>query len=173
MTAKKSMWILFGVLVISAWGLGSAILSGAETMKCRNAGTAVKDETIPVADEQGHDLGLQLGQGLGFFDNGEIAKMTNYNIYDRRTGKGAQIIGYTIYTFDDGSTITTRFQRLTVVDNSGNISAQVTAEVIKGTGRYDGMKGTISGTGKNFQGNKEVPTRYFNDVTFTYTLPPK
>jgi hypothetical protein len=172
MATKKSIWVLFGVLLISAWVLGSVILVGAETMKCRNAGTAIKDETIPVADEQGHELGLQLGQGLGFFDNGEIAKMTNYNIYDR-TGKGSQVIGYTIYTFDDGSTIITRFQRLVVVDKSGNRSAQVTAELVKGTGRYAGIKGTVVGTGKNFQGNKEEPTRYFNDITLTYTLPTK
>jgi len=172
MITKRLIWVLFSILVILAWVLGCVVLVGAETLKCRNAGTAVKDERIPVADEEGHALGLQLGQGLGFFDNGETAKMTNYNIYDRRK-TGGQVIGYTIYTFDDGSQIITKFERLLVPDKSGNPSAQVKAEIIKGTGRYDGMKGTISGTGKNFQGDKEVPTRYFNDVTFTYTLPTK
>ena len=32
MATKKSMWVLFGILVISAWVLGSAIQAGAETM---------------------------------------------------------------------------------------------------------------------------------------------
>jgi len=35
MTTKKSVWVLFGILVLSAWVLGSAIQVGAETMKFR------------------------------------------------------------------------------------------------------------------------------------------
>ena len=173
MATKKSMWVLFGILVISAWVLGSAIQAGAETMKCRNAGTATKEETISVGDQDGHVLGLQIGEGLGFFDNGEIAKLRAHSLYDFIPGKGSQIIGYTIYTFDDGSTFVIRFQRLLVPDKSGTPIAQVTAELIKGTGRFEGIKGTMSGTGKNFPRSKEEATRFTNDVTFTYTLPSK
>jgi hypothetical protein len=150
MATKKSMWILFGIVVISAWVLGSAIQAGAETLKFRNVQTATKNETIPVGDEEGHVLGLQIGEGLALFENGEIAKMRSHNAYDFTPGKGAQNIRYAIYRFEDGSTIVQRFQRLLVPDASGKISAQSTGDLIKGTGRFEGIKGTASATGRAF-----------------------
>ena len=104
MTIKKSIWVLFGILVISAWVLGSAIQAGAETMKCKSIATATKDETISVSDEEGHFLRLRISEGLAFFENGEIAKVRLYSLSDT-VKKGGQAIGYIIYTFDDGSTI--------------------------------------------------------------------
>ncbi len=60
-----------------------------------------------------------------------------------------------------------------VRDQSGGISAKASAEIIKGTGRFEGIKGTVSATGKNFLATKEEAARAFNDVTLTYTLPTK
>src|SRR5271157_3509945 len=133
MATKKSMWVLFGVLMISAWVLGSAIQAGAETLKCRTATTATKDVRIAVSDEEGHVLGLTILQGLAFFENGEIAKLRSHAISDTIPGKGGQAITYHIYTFDDGSTFVVRKQRLMVADKSGNLDAKLTTEIIKGT----------------------------------------
>jgi hypothetical protein len=79
----------------------------------------------------------------------------------------------TIYTFEDGSTIVVRFQRLMVSDTSGNVSAKTTTEIIKGTSRFEGIKGTTSYTGKAFPPGKGEAYKYTDDVTFTYTLPRK
>ena len=168
MATKKSMWVLFSILLISAWVLGSAIQVGAETMKCKNIATATKDERISVSDEEGHVLGLQIMDGLAFCESGEIAKVRHHAVFDQ-SRKGTQAIGYTILTFEDGSTIVSRFQRLV----SGTGSATATTELIKGTGRFEGIKGTASATGKNFPPRKEEAARAFNDVTLTYTLPTK
>ena len=126
MVAKKSMWVLLGILVISVWVLGSAIQAGAETMKCRIASTATKDERISVGDEEGHVLGLQITEGLVFFANGEIAKIRSHNLLDGIPAKGGQAIGYTIYTFEDGSTIAQRFQRLMGADGSAKVTSELT-----------------------------------------------
>ena len=173
MATKKSIRVLFGILMISACILGSTILAGAEMMKCKNVATAIKDERIPVSDEEGHSLGVQIMEGLAFFENGEIARIRFHTIFDYIQGKGTQAIGYTIYTFEDGSTFVARFQRIMVADQSGNYSAKSTSELTKGTGRFEGIKGTISGTGKNFPLTKGEPSRVFNDYTITYTLPSK
>ena len=173
MATKKSMWVLFGILVISAWVLGFAVQAGAETMKGRTATTVTKNENIPVGDEEGHVVGLQITQGLAFFENGEIAKMRAHSLLDSTTGKGSQMIVYNIFTFEDGSTIVTRNQRLMVADQSGNLSAKTTIELIKGTGRFEGIKGTGSSTGKNFPASKEEAGRVTNDITWTYILPTK
>ena len=174
MATKKSMMVLFGVLVISSWVLGSANQSVAATMKCRTAGTITKSESIPVSDEEGHTLNLQILQGLAFFDNGEIAKLRSHVISDTIPQKGGQAITYQIYTFEGGSTIVCRNMRLMVAGESGKPgTAKVTSELIKGTGRFEGIKGTASATGKNFPGSGDEATRTTNEFTFTYTLPSK
>ena len=129
------MWVILGIFVISAWVLGSAIEVPAETMKCRTATTATKEERIAVSDEEGHALGLRILQGLAFLENGEIAKLRVHVMYDSIPGKGTQVISYYIFTFEDGSTIVTRDQPLI----SGTGSAKVTGELFKGTGRFQGI----------------------------------
>jgi hypothetical protein len=173
MATKKSMWVLFGIFVISAWVFGSAIQVGAETMKCRTSNTATKVETIPVGDVEGHVLGVSIHEGLAFFENGEIARTRNHNAYDTIPGKGSPSIVYLILTFEDGSSIVIRSQRLIVPGQSGISSAQATGELIKGTGRFEGIKGTTSATGKNFPASKGEAARATSDIIFTYTLPTK
>jgi hypothetical protein len=173
MATKKSVWVLFGILLISVWILGCTIQVGAETMKCKNIATATKDEKIPVSDEEGHILGLQIMEGLAFCENGEVPKVRHHAVWDFVPGKGSQAIGYSIFTFEDGSTVVIRFQRLTTKEPSGNLSAKVTSEIIKGTGRFEGIKGTSSGTGKTFPPSKEEAARAFTDGTWTYILPSK
>ena len=173
MATKKSMWVVFGVLMISAWVLGLAIQVGAETLKGRVVLTVTKDESIPVNDEEGHVLGVQIQEGLAFFENGEIGKMRNHNVYDSIPGKGAQAINYNIWTFEDGSTVVNRTQRLMVPNQSGNFSAKITSEFTKGTGRFEGIKGTGFASGKTFPASKGEAGRFFSDFTWTYTLPTK
>ena len=173
MTTKKSVWVLFGILVISAWVLGSAIQAGAETMKCKNIATATKDERIPVGEPGGYMIGLQIMEGLAFCENGEVPKVKHHTVWDFEPGKGSQAIGYTIYTFEDGSTIVLKFQRLVGLGESGTRSATSRSELIKGTGRFEGIKGTSSGPGKNFLPSKGEAARAFNDTTWTFTLPTK
>ncbi len=175
MAIKQSLWVLIGIILISAWILGSAIRAGAETMKCRTAGIVVKDETLSVGYEEGHVLGLQTTEGLAFFEDGEIATFRSTLVYDRYDkvvpGRSSQAIGYTVFTFKDGSTFVQRFQRLQGPDKT--IPAQVVSEFMKGTGRFEGIKGSISGTSKRAPEVKGEAKRYVSDMTFTYTLPSK
>jgi hypothetical protein len=173
MATKKSMLILFGVLTISAWVLGSVTQAGAETLKGRSAMTTTKYEEISVSDEPGHVLVMQIAEGLTFFENGEIAKMRQHSIRDTIPEKGSQAINYNTYTFEDGSTIVVRTQRLMIADKSGSYSAKTTGEILKGTGRFEGIKGTVSAAGRNFAASKGEAARSFTDITFTYTLPTK
>ena len=60
MATKKSIniWILFGILIIAAWLLGSATQAGAQTytVKCRETGHFPKVHVIEVGDVPGHIL---------------------------------------------------------------------------------------------------------------------
>ena len=169
MAARKLICVLFGILAISAWVLGSAIQVGAETLKCRNTTTVTKSEELPVSDEEGHILGVSISEGLAFCDTGEIVKMRTHRAYDVMPGGVTQMISYNVYTFEDGSAFVTRSQRFIAPDGS----AKTTGEIIKGTGRFEGIKGSGSATGKTFPPGKGEALRVFNDSTFTYTLPNK
>ena len=163
--------VIVSIVVIGILFLGSVTGAGAETMKCRMVITETMDKRIPVVDQEGHVLGVHILEGLAFFERGEIAKVKIESVYDEIMGKTTQTIGYNIYTFEDGSTIMGRFQRLAVVDASGNLSYKGSTEFVKGTGRFAGIKGTASSTGKNFLPSKDEALKVFNDVTLTYTLP--
>jgi len=175
MMIRKFIWIFIGILVITAWLLGFIIEAQAETMKCRIARVVTKEETMPVGDEEGHILVMQIGQGLAFFENGDIANFKNQAIADRRTGtgKGSQSIAYIFFTFEEGSSIIATLEYRSIADPSGKISTKTTGQIIKGTGRYEGIKGTYSSTGKALPPVKGEADKYFADATLTYTLPPK
>jgi hypothetical protein len=155
--------------------LGFIIEAQAETMKCKIARVVTKEETMPVTDEEGHILVMQISQGLAFFENGDIANFKTQAISDRRTGtgKGSQSIAYIFFTFEDGSSIITRVEYRSIADPSGKISTKTAGEIVKGTGRYEGIKGTFSSTGKMLPPIKGEADKYYVDATLTYTLPPK
>jgi hypothetical protein len=53
---KRSMGVLFGILVISAWVFGSAIQAGAETLNYKFYTWMIKLESLPVGDVEGHTV---------------------------------------------------------------------------------------------------------------------
>lgn len=119
MATKKSMWILFGILALSAWVLGSAILAGAETMKCRTSGILVKNEAIPIPDVDGHRISLGLREGLAFFEGGEVAAFKASSTSDTIAGKEGRSQGYLLFSFVDGSTVITSFRQASKPDPEG------------------------------------------------------
>jgi hypothetical protein len=51
MATKKSVWVLFGILVISVWVLGSVTQAGAETsFDCTQCGSST--QTVLLATEE-------------------------------------------------------------------------------------------------------------------------
>ena len=175
MIIRKFIWIFIGILVIMAWLLGFIIEAQAETMKCRVGRVVTKDETMAISDEEGHVFGMQISEGVAFFENGDVANFKNQAIADRRTGtgKGSQSIAYIFFTFEDGSSIIVSLEYRSIADASGKISTKTTGQIIKGTKRYEGIKGTFSSTGKMLPPIKGEVDKYFADATLTYTLPPK
>ena len=172
MATRKSIWVLIGFFIITAWLLGFVIEAQAETMKCKIGRVVSKEETMPVSDEEGHILLMQMGQGLAFFENGDIANFKNQSIADRRTS-GSESIGYIFFTFEDGARIIVRVDYRSITDQSGKMSTKTTGEIIKGTGRYEGIKGTFSSTGKKLPLVQGEAEKYYVDATITYTRPPK
>ncbi len=171
---KKSVWVLFSILVISVWVLGSAIQTGAETLNYKVYTYVTKGERVPIGDVDGHIMGFQMRKAFCVFENGEVAiqNMVLYN--DLIKGAGPSLM-YSTLTFPDGSTIIMKVE-VTVEGTAagGSSGAKMTREIIKGTGRFAGIKGTGTTTVKYLPVEKDEPgAKGYGEGTITYTLPSK
>jgi hypothetical protein len=174
MATRRSMWILFWMLIFSAWALGAVIHARAETMKCRVVNQFIYREMIPVGDAEEHMLGLFSRKGLASFESGEVATWTNWGTQDVVKGTGP-FHAYQKYIFEDGSTIVGRMQGMTL-PGSGKALAliEATGDFISGTGRFVGIKGTLTVNGKVLTPyGKDTKSDLYLDIVMTYTLPPK
>lgn len=175
MATKKAMWVLFSILVISAWVLGFAIQAGAETLRVKVSAYSTKVEVIPIEDMEGHAIIAGTRKGLAFFENGDIATYTNWGTGDYIKGKGA-VDGYTRFTFEDDSTIFYKLKGIWEPGPKGLAIGKGTGEFIKGTGRYEGIKGGLTWSGKaytNYSKEKGTLGDGVLEITATYTLPQK
>jgi hypothetical protein len=171
MATRKSMIVLFGVLVISAWILGSTIQAVAETMNYKFYTWLVKQEGVPVNDVEGHAVFLDIRKSFYVFENGDIATANAVITGDFIKNAGPWNM-YATLTFLDGSTIIYKTQ-----GTFGGGSASMKSEIIKGTGRYEGIKGTQSAKGKYLPPEKGEAgsnvNKGYGEGSFTYTLPAK
>ena len=174
MVTKKSMWVLFGILVISAWVLGSAIQAGAETMNYKFYTWVIKSESVPVGDVEGHTVGLVVRGAFYVFENGEIATINHIATNDLIKGSGS-FMQYVTINFEYGSTIIIKSQGMhTGTSVVAPTSGEWTSEIVKGTGRFEGIKGTQSAKAKFLPREVgESGQKNYGEGTITYTLPPK
>ncbi len=174
MATRKTVWVLFGILVISVWVLGSSIPAGAETMNYKYYSWMNKQEIVPIDDVEGHIVTLAQRGGFYVFESGEIATTKIVSLNDLVKLSGPATVYETI-TFTDGSTIMSKGQSIlsgTAAGTGG--SGESTREIIKGTGRFEGIKGTQSAKVKYLPVEKaEAGRKAYGEGIFTYTLPTK
>lgn len=168
MNTKKSMWVLLSVFIIAAWLLGSVAEVMAETWKVKTFYHTTKMEGFPIPDAEEHAVRMRVQEGVKIYDTGEIGWHKCVTFSDGIKGVGSFSI-YGTDTFQDGSTMTTHSK-----GTSSPPTYQFTGEIIHGTGRFQGIKGTITATGKNLPPEKgEIAGKTVGEGTITFTLPPK
>ena len=174
MATKKSMMVLFGILVISSFVLASVIQAGAETLKFKVYTYVTKAERAPVGDVDGHSVGFAIRRAFIVFENGEVATQRSVGTSDTIKASGSSLTYQTI-TFSDGSTIIIKAQTVVTGTAPGApTAAQLTREIIKGTGRFEGIKGTGTSTVKYFPVEEgEAGAKGIGEGSITYTLPSK
>jgi hypothetical protein len=128
----------------------------------------IKGEWVPVSDVEKHAVGLVKRGAFYVFENGEIATVDHVSTGDFIKGAGP-FMQYVTINFQDGSTITIKSQ-----GTFGGTSADWRSEIIKGTGRFEGIKGTQSAKAKYLPVEKgEIGPKGYGEGTITYTLPSK
>jgi len=170
---KKSMWVLFGILVISTWLLGSAVQAGAETMNYKIYTYTIKQESVQIGDVEGHNMGLITRRAFCVFENGDVATQSSVITNDMIKGSGSAI-QYSTMTFADGSTIMMKVRVTMEGADAGISKSRITREIIKGTGRFEGIKGTGTSKVKYLPlETGEAGQKGIGEGSLTYTLPPK
>jgi hypothetical protein len=165
---------ILSILGIVIWVLDSVPQATAETLNFKSFNHVTKQETVPIPDVEGHIFRLQVREGVAVFENGELAwhKSTYFYNYVKGAGPGES---YGTYTFLDGSTITSHSIGVIEATSAGvPAAAKWTTEIIHGTGRFQGIKGTARFSTKLLPPEKDEPTgKAFSEATMVYTLPSK
>ena len=175
MSTRRSMLLFFGIVLISVWIIGFVPQVGAETLNYKFYTWVIRSDDVPVADVEGHNVGFRVRGNFLVFENGEVATTTSVTTQDFVKGSGSFIAYNTIY-FEDGSTIILKMQGTTAGRAKAGAPATggVTSEIVKGTGRFEGIKGTAASKAKYLPVIKGDPgSRGYGEGTMTFTLPSK
>lgn len=175
MTTIKRNWGIIGILLITALLFVPATEAGAKTVKCKVVAPLTKVEWIAVPDVEKHVVTLYERRGVAIFEDGETAAYHTRGTADLIKGQGTYH-GYSDLTYKDGS--------ITIFEYTGNVTLapgeklrtlKGKGKYIKGTGRFEGIKGKASFTGKFVTPYTKDTTKgdAVFDVKATYTVPKK
>jgi hypothetical protein len=129
---------------------------------------ATSFQSIPVGDVEGHIIFLFEAKGIGFGEPWGACLLKESTTGDRTKGVGSTE-GYGIWTYPDGSTITTKGKGESTSAGPGKTGAgagEVTWTYLRGTGKFLGIQG--GGTGKFWLLG---PGQWYADSEGEYTLP--
>ena len=169
--------ILIGFfVVIFLWVLMPLQCANAETRTSKGSNQITKFEAIPTLITPGHFIGVFERQGEVLFDNGEKAKTILKGTVDLNMDIGQGTFhGYSFTTYEDGSITITKLEGLITLPPGKRLPlSEGKGTYIKGTGRFQGIEGTMSFKSKQIKpyggehkGDAEV------ESVLTYTLPSK
>lgn len=162
------------IFVIGIWLLVSIPQATAETINIKFFSHVTKMESVMIPDVDGHAASFVMGEGVTVFDTGEMAWHKSVVFSDLTKGSGS-IELYTTHTLLDGSAITTHTKGSVKATPAGVVTAQKWAgDIIHGTGRFQGIKGTVTTSSKRLQPEKgELIGKTIGEGTLNYTLPSK
>jgi hypothetical protein len=168
---KMSVSITLAVFVLTGF-LPMVTKAGAETMYFKLVSMIEKRERVKVTQTEGVIIGVLDRKGLSIFENGEIATTSCRGTFDSK--KGWQ--GYSSMIFEDGSTLVLYWKGPTSQSRpAGGKYWEYTmaVEYVQGTGRFKGIKGKGTYTGKAPQWDDDYKAKGFTYYQFTgsYTLP--
>ncbi len=172
LTRKWPTRIIAMIFAIGLPFLASASQATAETLTSKIFTHITKMETVPIGDVEGHVIMLNVREGVGVFSNGDRAWFKSTQVHDfiKMAGPFDQ---YGTYTFQDGSTITTHTKG-TVTPTQQGVSSVVkfTGDIIAGTGRFQGIKGTMTTSTTLVPAEKgELGPKGIGESTLVYTMP--
>jgi hypothetical protein len=158
---------------LAAWVLGVSSEASADTLKGKAVSTISKVERFPVWDADNHNLGYTLREGVIVFENGEVATTKATAVWDMVGPASGWAKGYVQYYFLDGSTMVLNFHQQFAQPAEGasvQYDSTITGDIIKGTGKYEGVKGNFTSSSRQMKSEKGEPTgRLVSDFILNYS----
>lgn len=169
-----AIWACIGIFFIVALMIVPAAQAAEKTVKYHCTTQLTKVEFVVLPDMKGHITGVFERRGVAIFEN-EVAAQKIWGTFDKKKGR-VSFLAYIQTTFKDGSTVMQKVsgshapppdEKLDVYEGKG--------EYINGTGRFEGIKGKLSLTGRQITPYTKDKTKADNwiEITATYTLPKK
>jgi hypothetical protein len=167
-TRKLLFPLSFFVIIILAWGFDTPVLAET-TLKCKSQSG---HDGTPVQQIGDIYYGYHIRNGSVTCDNGETATYWNCGNYILTIEKGGFSQGITVLTFKDSSKILVKHNQPSRPDPERRVQWlwDYTAEITKGSGRFEGIQGRISISGKQLIDQQKTAIQ---EMTIKYTLPPK
>ncbi len=139
----RSSLCLFLMFLMSA----TAVNAEEKTLIWKAVAHNKEVKVIKVGDIEGHIMGVAKFSGLAIFDSGEVGG-TGYTVnFDYTNGSGP-FNGHAALAFDDGSRLWMSYEGSSVKDAEGVTRFEGKYVEFLGEGKYKGVKGAGSFTGK-------------------------
>ena len=175
MTKIKRNWRIIGILLIAVLLLLPVTKAEAKTVKYKIIAPLTRVEWIVVPDVERHSVVLYERRGVVIFENGETAAYHTRGTSDLIKVQGS-FKGYSDILYKDGSTTMLEYTgTLTLAPGEKLPTVKGEGKYIKGTGRFEGIKGNSSFMGKYVTPYTKDETKgdVVIDGTATYTVPKK
>lgn len=144
-----------------------------EILKCKSEAKQVvrSDEQVESLFDTGFFIGVTASEGMATCENGETIEVKSYSLWTSNWPKETISQVITRYRFKDLANIISKGPVIQKQDPKGEATWlwEGTSEIIRGTGRFKEIKGTVSFKGKQLPPDK----RSVAEFSITYTLPPK
>ena len=140
--------ILNRAAAIAAFAFFTASIARAdEVMNIHVVTHATSAQSQEVGDVDGHALGLVRQSGLALFADGSVGTTYFTATNDYTKGAGTYFAYYNL-TLKDGSALWFKVTGLAKPDETTTIFPEAPVSVIRGTGRFEGVKGDGTFTGQ-------------------------
>ena len=164
------------VLVTAIAFLGLPILVEAETQKARLYNYVTEMHVMLIGFAKAPANVIVERRGVAEYENGEVATYLMRGA-GKVTPKGGTMEGFSQYTFSDKSTNVVKWKsQLAKKEGQQLITVSGKGTYVHGTGRFEGIQGDITFTGKHvtpYDKEKGMLGDLIVDVTSNYTLPSK
>jgi hypothetical protein len=162
---------LVTIIVTTIWVGFAVSLARAETLKAKVTNYSVKLEYVPAGDVEGHVIGLNTRVGKAVFEDSQVADYLMASTFDFTLGKGGITNGYTKMTFRDNSFIMFKWRADAGIGPNRLPTSKGTGTITGGGGRFKGIKGMVSFSGKRTKPTSEDPKREMVvDAVLNYRL---
>ncbi len=161
-------------LVMGIVFMGTVPKAEAETLSGEGFIQVTKIERFPIDDVEGRFFNVTEREGAAVFGNKDWAWVKNILTADASKGAGTGEM-YQTLTFVDGSRITAHTKGTIGATPAGAPTVgKWTGDIINGTGRFQGIKGTQTASSQILSTEKgETVGKVLFQITIVYTLPGK